>query len=117
MDKAAAPTPMAADTRFSTVTGHPPPASLEAFRATAQAAGFDEVLEREWAPDTVIDTHTHDFDVDAVVVRGEMWLGCEGRTAHLRPGDRFTLARQVPHAERYGPTGAAYWVARRNAKA
>lgn len=117
MDRATAPAPPAADTRFSTATGRPLPASLAAFCATAQAAGFDEVFEREWAPDTVIDTHTHDFDADAVVVRGEMWLSCEGRTAHLRPGDRFTLARQVPHGERYGPRGAAYWVARRNAKA
>jgi mannose-6-phosphate isomerase-like protein (cupin superfamily) len=88
--------------------------SLAAFRADALAAGFDEVLEREWAPDTVIDTHTHSFAVEAVVVRGEMWLTCDGRTLHLRPGERFTLAREVPHAERYGAEGAAYWVARRN---
>ena len=88
--------------------------SLAAFRADALAAGFDEVLEREWAPDTVIESHTHSFDVEAVVVRGEMWLSCEGRTQHLRPGECFTLAREVPHAERYGPEGAAYWVARRN---
>jgi mannose-6-phosphate isomerase-like protein (cupin superfamily) len=88
--------------------------SLPAFRADALAAGFDEVLEREWAPGTVLDTHTHSFDVEAVVVRGEMWLTHGGRTLHLRPGDRFTLAREVPHAERYGPEGAAYWVARRN---
>ena len=88
--------------------------SLEAFRADAMAAGFDEVLEREWAPDTVIDTHTHSFDVEAVVVHGEMWLSCEGRTMHLRLGEHFTLAREVPHAERYGAEGAAYWVARRN---
>ena len=90
--------------------------SLEAFRADALSAGFDEVLEREWAPDTVVDTHTHPFDVDAVVVRGEMWLTVQGRTQHLRPGGRFTLARDVPHAERYGAEGAAYWVARRNAR-
>ena len=59
----------------------------------------------------------HDFDVDAVVVGGEMWLGCQGRTEHLRTGDRFTLARNVPHDERYGAEGAVYWVARRNARA
>ena len=88
--------------------------SLAAFRADALAAGFDEVLEREWAPDVVIDTHTHGFAVEAGVVRGEMWLTCDGRTQHLRPGERFTLAREVPHAERYGAEGAAYWVARRN---
>ena len=105
------------DPPFATRTGEPLPPSLEAFRATAMAAGFDEVLERRWAPGTVLDTHTHDFDVDAVVVGGEMWLGCQGRTEHLRTGDRFTLARNVPHDERYGAEGAVYWVARRNARA
>lgn len=64
-----------------------------------------------------MDTRTHDFDVDALRVRGEMWLGCVGGMTHLRPGDRFMLARQMPHDERYGAEGAAYWVARRNPRA
>lgn len=85
------------------------------FEARARAAGFDEVLERRWAPGEVVDTHTHPFAVDAVVTEGEMWLtGADGRTRHLCPGDRFALARDEPHAERYGAAGAAYWVARRN---
>ena len=88
--------------------------TLAAFRTEMIAEGFDEVLERDWAPNAVIDTHTHDFDASAIVTRGEMWLTCEGRTRHLKPGDRFTLARGVEHAERYGPEGATYWVARRH---
>jgi hypothetical protein len=43
-----------------------------------------------------------------------MWLAQGGHERHLRPGDRFALEREVPHAERYGAEGAAYWVARRN---
>jgi quercetin dioxygenase-like cupin family protein len=93
------------------------PDSLESYRATMLAAGFDEVLERTWAPGQVVGTHTHPFDAEAVVVRGEMWLTVDGRTRHLGPGGRFSLAREVPHAERYGPDGAAYWVARRSARA
>ncbi len=88
--------------------------TFQAFEAAARARGFDEVLEREWKPATVIDTHTHAFAVDALVVRGEMWLTVGADTRHLRPGDTFTLDADVPHAERYGPEGAAYWVARRN---
>ena len=30
--------------------------TLAQFRATMLAAGYDEVLERVWAPDTVVDT-------------------------------------------------------------
>ncbi len=88
--------------------------TFELFEAQAHAAGFDEALQRQWAPDTVIDTHTHAFDASAVITQGEMWLTCDGSTRHLLPGDSFTLAREVPHAERYGPQGATYWVARRN---
>ena len=90
-----------------------PGISFAEFEAKSRAAGFDEVLERHWAPDTVIPTHTHAFEVDALVTQGEMWLGCEGRVQHLRPGDRFALPRDVPHDERYGAEGATYWVARR----
>ncbi len=84
------------------------------FQTKALAEGFDEVLEREWAPDTVLDTHTHPFSVKALVVRGEMWLTVDEQTRHLLAGDSFALDRDVPHAERYGSEGAAYWVARRN---
>ena len=84
-----------------------------AFERDARAQGFDEVLERKWAPDTVLDSHTHPFAVSARVVQGEMWLTVAGAVRHLRPGDTFTLDREVPHAERYGAEGARYWVARR----
>jgi quercetin dioxygenase-like cupin family protein len=48
------------------------------------------------------------------VVQGEMWLGERGGPARrLVPGDRFHLAADVPHDERYGAEGATYWVARR----
>jgi hypothetical protein len=87
--------------------------TFEAFKADSLAAGFDEVLERRWPPDTVIEVHSHAFEVQAVVTQGEMWLTCEESTRHLTPGAVFSLAPDVSHAERYGPEGATYWVARR----
>jgi quercetin dioxygenase-like cupin family protein len=84
------------------------------FEQQARSRGFDEVVVRDWKPGTVLDTHTHAFAASAVVVAGEMWLTVGSDTRHLRPGDRFELDRDVPHAERYGPAGATYWVARRN---
>ena len=88
-------------------------ATFEAFKANALAEGFDEVLERSWAPGTVLDQHTHPFSLRARVVQGEMWLTVGDDVRHLLPGDTFTLDRDVPHAERYGDEGATYWVARR----
>lgn len=94
----------------------PSPPSFQDFESRARAAGFDEVIERHWPPGAVLDTHTHAFDVDALVTQGEMWLTHTGETRHLRAGDRFTLGRDVPHDERYGSEGATYWVARRHAR-
>ncbi len=90
--------------------------NFESFKAKALAAGFDEALVRQWPPGAVLAEHTHPFDADAVVTEGEMWLTCDGHTRHLKPGDTFVIAQGVPHAERYGPQGASYWVARRNAR-
>ena len=84
------------------------------FEAQARAQGFDEVLERNWPPSAVLDDHAHAFEVKALVVRGEMWLTVGADTRHLQPGDTFELARDAPHAERYGTEGATYWAARRN---
>jgi quercetin dioxygenase-like cupin family protein len=44
-----------------------------------------------------------------------MWLTIGEQTRHLSPGDRFQIACNEPHAERYGPQGATFWVARRHA--
>jgi quercetin dioxygenase-like cupin family protein len=89
--------------------------TFESFSASANAAGFDEVLERRWEAGKVLDTHPHPFDARARLVQGEMWLTVGARPRHLCAGDSFEVAREVPHAERYGADGATYWVARRNA--
>ena len=88
--------------------------SLEVFEQNARSAGYDEVIVRQWQPDTVVPDHTHPFDASAVVVQGEMWLTCGSDTRYITPGGTFELSRNIPHSERYGSQGATYWVARRN---
>ncbi len=89
--------------------------SFQEFETTARAQGFDEVVERQWKPLTVLGAHEHPFDVKALVVQGELWLSVGSDIRHLRSGDAFELERAVPHAERYGDEGATFWVARRHA--
>ena len=84
------------------------------FETHALARGFDEVLVREWAPGQVAGTHSHPFDVRALVVRGELVLTCNGQEKTVSAGQPFELARGTPHSEHYGPEGATFWVARRN---
>jgi quercetin dioxygenase-like cupin family protein len=93
-----------------------PVESFESFRTSSLKAGADEVLERHYAPGQVVETHTHPFTADALVTQGEMWLTRGGETQHLRVGDTFQLPNGTPHSEKYGPEGATYWVARRNAR-
>lgn len=93
------------------------PQDFDTFRSHAHERGFDEVVLREWPPGQVVGMHEHPFEIDARVVRGEFWLTVDGHTRHLPAGAAFTLAPAVPHAERYGPEGATFWVARRNLRA
>jgi quercetin dioxygenase-like cupin family protein len=88
--------------------------TIEQFEREAKADGYDEVFQRDWAPDTVVPDHTHPFDAYAAVVQGELWLTCDGSTRHIAPGGTFSLPRDTVHSERYGSAGASFWVARRN---
>ena len=90
-------------------------ADFQAFERAARAEGFDEVGERHWDPLLVLDTHTHPFAVRARVSAGQMWLTVDGVTPHLPPAAEISLDAGVAHAERYGPAGASFWVARRHA--
>jgi quercetin dioxygenase-like cupin family protein len=105
------------DTRPPVATGPEPVGdpAWTAFRAEAAASGHDAVLVREWAAGHDTGTHTHPFDVLAVVARGAFDLVCAGTVKRLAAGERFTLARDIPHGEVYGPEGATVWVARRGA--
>lgn len=88
--------------------------TFNAFEADARAQGFDEVAQRHWPAGQIVAEHTHPFSVRALVVQGEMWLTVGAQTRYLHSGDTFELELGAPHAERYGPEGATYWVARRN---
>jgi quercetin dioxygenase-like cupin family protein len=87
--------------------------TFDQFRSAAHSRGCTEVLERTWPANAVLAEHVHEFDADAVVAKGEMWLTVGDQERRLVAGDTFALPRGTPHAERYGPEGATYWVARR----
>jgi hypothetical protein len=88
--------------------------TFDEFKKQSLATGAHEVLERKWAADTLLQTHTHSFSAKALVAEGELWLTTEGNTKHLTVGGTFELSSGTPHSERYGPEGATYWVARTN---
>ncbi len=74
----------------------------------------DDFFVRKWPPDHIIHEHTHPFALRALVTEGQMWLTVDGIERELLPGDTFDLSYSKPHAERYGPQGATYLVAKKH---
>ena len=83
------------------------------FETRKKAEGYGTVLERNWEPHALANTHTHPFDASALVVRGGFALTVNGQTQQLVPGSTFDVPRNTPHSEQYGPEGATFWVGRR----
>ena len=72
-----------------------------------------EVATRSMEPNLHNGTHSHPFEVRAVMLSGELTLQYEGRTQVCRAGDVFTMRAGCEHEERFGPEGASYVVGRR----
>lgn len=85
------------------------------FKRELGELGFTEVLTRSWPANQFVDTHTHTFEVHALVLEGGLVLSCDGQNKTLRAGDIFTLEANRPHTEQYGPQGATYLVGRKHA--
>ncbi len=88
--------------------------TFEEFSTAATALGFDAALVREWDASHKTPEHTHPFDANVLVIKGDYLLGCGGETKQLQAGDFFSLEANVPHWEHYGEQGALIWVARKN---
>ena len=63
------------------------------FEAEARTRGFDDVQERVWPPGQMVGTHAHPFEVNALMMQGELWLTCDGDTRHLHPMSCSTTRR------------------------
>jgi quercetin dioxygenase-like cupin family protein len=83
------------------------------FTLQAMDDGFDEVVQKDWAPDLAIEQHTHPYDVRVQVSAGQVQLSMASGTQTYGAGQGFYLARNVEHSEQYGPEGAHFWVARK----
>lgn len=88
-------------------------ANLTEFTAQAMEDGFDEILQKEWAPNLVIEKHTHPFDVRVQIAAGWVKLDMASGSQKFEAGQGFYITRGTEHAEAYGPLGATFWVARK----
>jgi quercetin dioxygenase-like cupin family protein len=84
------------------------------FESQLRSQGFDEILTKELPAGMNNELHTHDFDVRALVVSGEIALIRDGVKQAYRPGEEFTMDAGCPHQESVGPAGVRYVVGRRH---
>lgn len=87
--------------------------NLAEFTAQALEDGFDEIIQRDWAPNLVIEMHTHPFDARVQLASGQVTLKLANGTQVFEAGQSFFIARGTEHAETYGAEGATFWVARK----
>lgn len=89
--------------------------TFDQFRLLMLAAGYDEVIERTWPPQTRLEAHSHPFEANGIVISGVMNLRMAGESPRtLRSGDTYHVLAGVMHAETYGDEGATVWAARKN---
>jgi hypothetical protein len=70
-------------------------ANLIEFTAQAMDDGFDEVVQKDWAPDLVVKNHTHPFDVRVQVNSGQVQLSLASGTQTYGAGQSFTLSEML----------------------
>jgi quercetin dioxygenase-like cupin family protein len=86
--------------------------TADEFSAELRRQGFHELVVVERGPGS-LDTHSHAFESQALILTGEITLMIDGRETLYRPGDVFHLARGQEHCERYGYAGVRYLVGRK----
>ncbi len=87
---------------------------IEGFKKQLVADGYLEIVDKTIEPNLFIDTHTHPYDVRALVVEGSATITCSGEPGRsFGPGDVLELEAGREHTEAYGPQGYRFIVGRR----
>jgi Cupin domain len=85
----------------------------DAFLAQLKQQGFPEPSLVERAANGFVDTHSHPFEAQALILSGEIRLRVGDAERVYRVGDVFHLSAHEPHAEWYGPQGVSYLAGRK----
>ena len=86
----------------------------ETFREKLLEDGYLDVETKSIAAGFFVDSHSHPYDVRALVLAGEATITRDGVATTYRPGDVLEVARGCEHTEKYGPKGYTFMVGRRH---
>jgi quercetin dioxygenase-like cupin family protein len=73
--------------------------------AANTATGGYEITLQEGEQGAGPPPHSHDWDESFYVLRGEVEISCEGKTAMLKAGSLVHVPRGTVHGYRFGPGG------------
>ena len=88
--------------------------NIQAFEASLQEDGYDEITTVEKPAAYQMGDHKHPFDACALITLGEITIAVNGVASRYRVGDIFRLPAHTAHTEAAGPEGVAYRVGRRH---
>jgi hypothetical protein len=85
----------------------------EEFLAMLRVERFPEPVPVKQPADGSLDTHTHPFEVKALVIDGSIEIEVDGNRSTYAVGDVFHLTHAQPHKESYSATGVEYLASRK----
>lgn len=83
------------------------------FEAQLKADGFTQIESKSVMPRPANEEHGHDYDVRGLVLAGAFIVIQNDKWTTYQPGDVFTVAAGLAHAEAVGPDGAQILVGRK----
>ena len=82
------------------------------FETSLKNAGY-EIARSTGPANKVTPPHSHDYDVRALLLSGELTLTTDGVSRTYRAGEVFEMAAGCVHSEQHGPDGSESLVGRR----
>ena len=74
------------------------------------------IVEVNLEPGYFLDTHTHDWNVDIIILKGSLQVNFNNKVKLLSAGDRFKLEKNIEHTEYSGIEGVSFLSARKSKK-
>ena len=77
-----------------------------------EEAGHKNIIEVVMKPKEYLGLHSHDWDVDIIILEGSLSIIVKDNIKKLKPGDRYKLKRKIIHSEVSGSIGVKFLTAR-----
>ena len=77
-------------------------------------SGHKNIVEVSMQPGEYLDKHSHDWNVDIIIIEGSLQINFQKKVKVLLAGERFRLKKNVQHTEHSGVEGVFFLSARPN---